>query len=574
MISTKGGLSLSAYTGRGSAVQRNGLFTFWGWLGACGIGVFSRVGQCFAAVGRGTVQFFRDLAHGIGRVLRLVRDLLVRPIRLRGDVARRAEQEWKNAAGTKGLKRFQSVCRMLIAVFLSENGIFASVFRYAVPLLCCAFLYSVVRYGTSLEYNIAVTFNGTPLGVIAEENDYNAAVEIVRKRLSYTEDDYEIRFQRDLKLMRSDPDTPVLTAGELADRMLQDAEIDLTEGWGVYLNDEFLGAVADTSPIQSALTEQLNDYYDLLDGTAEDLHYVDTVTYEKGTYLSENLKDASEIARLLTGVTEGTKEYSALAEDTIYSVALRFSTTAERLRELNPDLPEILHFGKKVTVPTLKHYMPMTFTKTTNVHTFVDYDTIRTETNRLPVGKERVAVRGVKGERRNTMLCTYKDGEETGRSLLKTEILSLPQDEEISVGTYEAKPASTLTKLAGTGQFAWPLNGGYISDVFISNRNHRGIDLAAPLGTEIYAAEDGVVTVATIQSSYGNYVKLDHQNGFETLYAHCSALLVVPGQEVTRGQIIALVGSTGHSTGPHLHFEVRINGMNYNPADFLRVNVD
>lgn len=500
--------------------------------------------------------------------------MLVTPIRLRGDIARRVEREWHSAANVSGFAKFKAVCRIFIALFLSENGIFASFFRYAVPVLCCAFLYSVVRYGTSLEYNIAVTFNGTPIGMIAEEDDYTAAEEIVRQRLSYTEDEYEMDFQRGMQLTVSRSEDDLLTPSQLADRMLRNAEIELIDGWGVYRNGEFLGAVADTKPIQDALMEQLNEYYEELEGAADDLHYADSITYEKGTYLAENLTEASKIARELTAVTESTKTYFALADDSIYSVALRFSTTIDRLRELNPDLPEMLPFNKQVTVPIRQHAMPIVFTKTVNTHTFVDYDTIRTETNRLAVGKSKVTVRGIKGERRNTVEVSYTDGVETGRTLLHSEILSLPQDEEISIGTYSPKPASTATQLAGTGQFAWPLNGGYISDVFISNRNHRGLDIAAPMGTEIYAAEDGVVTVATIQSSYGNYVKIDHQTGYETLYAHCSLLLVSPGDEVERGQVIALVGSTGHSTGPHLHFEVRLNGLNYNPADYLRVNVD
>ena len=87
----------------------------------------------------------------------------------------------------------------------------------------------------------------------------------------------------------------------------------------------------------------------------------------------------------------------------------------------------------------------------------------------------------------------------------------------------------------------------------------------APEGRDVKVALSGFAATIT------EYIPV---YGYETVYAHCSALLVAPEQEVTRGQIIALVGSTGHSTGPHLHFEVRRNGMNYNPADYLRVNAD
>lgn len=572
-ITCKGVLPLSAYQ-HGAVSRSLPPVTFLAWLGGCGILMLQLLLRGLCAAGRSIRHFFADLLHGLRRIYRFARRILLQPIRLRGDLARRVDRERQAAAGQPRPVRVRAALRILIAVFLSENGIFASFFRYAVPVLCCAFLFAVVRYGTQLDYSIAVTFNGTPIGCIAEEEDYAAAEQIVRRRLSYTEDEYEMDFARTLRLSVTEPGTELLTAGELADRMLQNAEIELADGWGVYVNDEFLGAVADVEPIKKALMEQLSDYYEKLGGNAENVRYADSITYEKGTYLSGNLKRAEEIIRRLTAVNETTETYSALAGDTLYSVAMRFSTDIDTLRGLNPELPDVLSFGTKVTVPRVTHSLPILYSREVQTHAFVDYDTRRTPTNRLAVGKEKVTVRGVKGERSNTELIQYTDGRETTRRLLRSEILSLPQDEEISVGTYEPHPASTDTRLDGNGQFAWPLNGGRISDVFISNRNHRGLDIAAPTGTEIYAAEDGIVTVATMQSSYGNYVKIDHLNGYETVYAHCSALLVAPEQEVTRGQIIALVGSTGHSTGPHLHFEVRRNGMNYNPADYLRVNAD
>ena len=123
-----------------------------------------------------------------------------------------------------------------------------------------------------------------------------------------------------------------------------------------------------------------------------------------------------------------------------------------------------------------------------------------------------------------------------------------------------------------TGNFTWPVPGftniscGYSS-------GHRAIDISGGgrtiYGTPIVAADSGKVVTATYHYSYGNYVMIDHGGGYSTLYAHASSLAVSAGQTVTKGQTIAYVGSTGNSTGPHLHFEVRVNGNRQNPFNWF-----
>lgn len=124
-------------------------------------------------------------------------------------------------------------------------------------------------------------------------------------------------------------------------------------------------------------------------------------------------------------------------------------------------------------------------------------------------------------------------------------------------------------------QFCWPLPGyTYISSGYGSRWGgfHTGIDITGGgvYGANIVAAESGVVILASSHYSYGNYVIVDHGGGYSTLYAHASSLLVGVGQAVHKGQAIAKVGSTGNSTGPHLHFEVRVGGVHKNPSGFVR----
>lgn len=137
------------------------------------------------------------------------------------------------------------------------------------------------------------------------------------------------------------------------------------------------------------------------------------------------------------------------------------------------------------------------------------------------------------------------------------------------------------SSFVGTGMFAWPFEQDqYISSPFgtrvdpISGevKTHGGTDIAAPLGTPILAAADGVVVTATWHNSYGYYVKIKHDDTYSTLYAHCSALHVSAGQTVKQGQVIADCGSTGYSTGPHLHYEVIQNGVRVNALLFYIAN--
>lgn len=126
------------------------------------------------------------------------------------------------------------------------------------------------------------------------------------------------------------------------------------------------------------------------------------------------------------------------------------------------------------------------------------------------------------------------------------------------------------------GKLGWPVPGRYTLSSNFGNRLlngkgefHKGIDIPAPTGTDIVSAEDGVIISAGWYGTYGNAVVINHGNGLTTLYGHNSKVVVSAGQTVKRGEVIAKAGSTGNSTGPHCHFEVRVNGVHKNPQDYL-----
>jgi len=138
--------------------------------------------------------------------------------------------------------------------------------------------------------------------------------------------------------------------------------------------------------------------------------------------------------------------------------------------------------------------------------------------------------------------------------------------------------AAELNRVRGTGELQWPAPGNSSitspygvrrHPVFKDMRRHNGIDIGGKHGDNVIAADTGTVITATYNSTYGNYIVISHGNGMTTLYAHLSSRKVTEGDVVTKGQLIGLIGSTGISTGPHLHFEVSVNGTRINPVTKL-----
>ena len=147
-------------------------------------------------------------------------------------------------------------------------------------------------------------------------------------------------------------------------------------------------------------------------------------------------------------------------------------------------------------------------------------------------------------------------------SALENVILSRQLGQEIHP---EGRPVSTGYMSSGFGERVDPFTGG--------EEFHEGIDFAAPAGTHIRAVAAGIVTWAGFKGGYGNMVQIDHGNGYTTRYGHAFQVLVHVGETVQRGDVLALVGTTGRSTGPHVHFEVLKNGHQVNPARFVALRV-
>ncbi len=174
-------------------------------------------------------------------------------------------------------------------------------------------------------------------------------------------------------------------------------------------------------------------------------------------------------------------------------------------------------------------------------------------------GEKRVFQEGETGSKSITVMSVYEDGKFQEEKVLDTEVIAPATPEIIYVGTRERS------------KYILPVEEYFISSEFGPRwgSTHHGVDLAVSMGTPVVAARDGVVIQTGWNGDLGISVYVEHEDGVVTRYAHLSESSVQLGQEVSQGEVIAYSGNTGYSTGPHLHFEIRINGEAVNPLDYV-----
>ncbi|MDD3899112.1 MAG: peptidoglycan DD-metalloendopeptidase family protein, partial [Syntrophomonadaceae bacterium] len=178
----------------------------------------------------------------------------------------------------------------------------------------------------------------------------------------------------------------------------------------------------------------------------------------------------------------------------------------------------------------------------------------------------RIKQEGQNGERQIAYTASKRNGVIEKTNVIEEKILKAAVDKVIIKGNRVTQIASRGG--GGSGTLDWPTNGR-ITQYYKGSR-HTGIDIGGRTGQAIRAADSGYVSFTGYQGSYGKLVIVNHNNGIVTKYAHCSSINVSTGQKVGKGETIAALGSTGRSSGPHLHFEVLVNGSPNNPLNYLR----
>lgn len=446
--------------------------------------------------------------------------------------------------------------------------ILGTVLNYVAPIVAFVFLVFTIQYFSNLQYGLAYKVNGKTLAYIKDESVYSDAEQIIRSRTS-TEignignlaPEYAIVPVSSLDL--TEPE-------ELANIILSASNTNVYEGYGLYIDDKFIGSTDEADNLLLLLDEYREQYREEGD-TESRLQFVQKVSLVDGVYPTSSIMAISEFKTLLNTEVEGKKYYTVEAGDAPFSIAAYYGISYKDLCNMNPGLDKgDIHVGEQLVVSRSVSYLNVTNTRREVYDEDIPYTTNYTYSDKYYTTYSKVTKAGVPGTQKVTALVTYEDGVVVGRQVLTTEVLTEPIPREVTVGSKSV--IYSVGNSSGTSHgFIWPTIGGKVSCGFMGYKGHTGMDISGcGYGSNIYAAAAGtVVTVKWNAKGYGYHVIINHGDGIQTLYAHCSNLYVKVGQYVNQGDIIAAMGSTGNSTGTHLHFEVRVNGQYVNPAKYV-----
>lgn len=278
------------------------------------------------------------------------------------------------------------------------------------------------------------------------------------------------------------------------------------------------------------------------------------------------VKSGKAAADALRQPAGGVKVHIVSEGETLSEIAEYSGTTTATLMKLNPGVtPETLQIGAQLNVSDTTPAIAILTREKAKITEKIAYETNSVEDKNTYKGITIVVSDGEYGEKEVDYDIYKENGVITKKVAIHENIIKQPITKQVKIGT-KKRPAS-----ASTGRFINPFAAGVVSSRYGSrSRNyHQGIDLAGATGSPVYAADGGVVTFAGWNGNYGKMIKIRHDNGSETYYAHLSSINVSNGARVAQGSLIGRVGNTGRSTGPHLHFEIRINGKTVNPAPYI-----
>lgn len=456
------------------------------------------------------------------------------------------------------VKEYDSVVRRYKR---SSRQIYGSLF--SMFIITCAMLL-VFEHFTAYQY----AYNGRVLGYVKSQNDVVNVLKVAGNKLSssnkahikFTAND-NIKMNK-VSVFNRDMDTPDQVVNKLT--YMTDIEVSAV----AICQDGKLMTIVENQQAADDVIKRIKESYQ----TPNEGMKITKTDFETPV-------DTKEVQVMLTSVgskgdalhdlTEGgTIEIRHIVNEgeTVNSIAKEFNVSPSDIKDMETgETVSKAESGSRVRIQKkIDPLKVITIEKGTTTET-IPFETEEKQSADLYKDETYVQQEGADGRQAITGTITKKNGKEIKRDISKKEVIKEPVKKIVLIGTKE-RP-----KTDPTGTFATPIRGATITSEFGARwgRMHEGIDYGAATGTPIYASDGGTVTLAGVYGGYGNCVEIKHSGGYSTRYGHMSRFVVSQGEKVYQGQVIGYVGNTGRSTGSHLHFEVRLNGVAQNPRNYV-----
>lgn len=440
----------------------------------------------------------------------------------------------------------------------------------------------VVGLLTSLVLSSRATYvlevNGQPLGVVHGKAQVNKALSDLKTQLS-EEMGRPVDVGRPVSLVRYGADAPPvpdklpeLREDAAVREALRNASPFVVRGYVVRVEGQDIVGLLNEDEARAVVDELKNEEAGRIEkrgASVASLEFEQKVAVEAADVPLDRLRTKDEAKSILTRGTDKVETYVVSRGDTLWGIASQHGTTVDSLLKANPEVPKSGNIvpGQTLSLIQPNPYLSIISVEIKTVKEWIPFPVRVVEDAALWPWQNMVRQAGVGGQKEVTYRIERRTSDRQQKTIVLAEkILSQPS---LQIEVHGTKRAPEL----GTGKLYWPMAAGQITSGFGWRWSglHTGIDIAAPRGTEIDAADAGTVVFLGTKGRYGRTIMLDHGNGhIVTLYGHLNAYVsgLHEGSTVEKGQLIGYVGSSGNSTGPHLHFEVRVDNKSVNPLTF------
>ncbi|PKM82131.1 MAG: hypothetical protein CVU89_05650 [Firmicutes bacterium HGW-Firmicutes-14] len=438
--------------------------------------------------------------------------------------------------------------------------------KTAVIVLLIVCLFSTFIYGNTKVAAFALEKDGKQIAVVTDKEAAEIAIvelkaektDAWKRRVDVTQ---KIAFKK-IQAKRFDIDK-VSGLKPLLNRELTFVAV----ATGIKVNGEVAVVVKDEQEALDIL-EQLKGFYNSKEGfKVENIAFRENVELVDVPVALKEVLPAEDALRLLKDGREKKVTHVVESGESLWVIARNYDMHVEDLQKANPSLKgEKLDIGQELNLVAVEPLINVQVTGEITLEEAVPYKVVVKTNKSMWRGTEKVKASGENGLRKVTYRMVMSNGEVVDKEVLNEQVLKPVKDKVVERGT-----RIVVASRGGGGKIGWPISGKITSSYGRRwGRMHTGLDIDGYKGQPIGAAADGKVTSTGWEGAYGNMVTIKHDNGLVTRYAHLSKISVSSGDKVERGDLIGYVGSTGRSTGSHLHFEVLSGGKFQNPMNYLK----